>query len=97
MHPLERTNILSNDSFSKEEVIRACQKLSNKSPTGADQIPSYLIRGCCEPLEKATKKICNLCLKTKTFSKVWKLSKVCPIHKCDSGSDVVNYRPISYK
>ena len=40
-------------------------------------------------------KICNCSIKTGRFPDTWKVARVTPIHKKDSGDDISNYRPIS--
>jgi Reverse transcriptase (RNA-dependent DNA polymerase) len=83
------------DSFSEEEVAKALCKLKDKHTSGHDNIPSFFARDCAYVLAKPLQVIFNTALKTNTFPKLWKVSKVIPIFKSGEINDIGNYRPIT--
>lgn len=83
------------DDISQEEVMQAINDLKNKTSTGPDFIPTYIIKGCKDGLSRPLTLIFNACLKLKTFPSKWKITKVIPIFKKGNKNEVTNYRPVA--
>lgn len=77
------------------DIVDAGRKLNSKLTSGADGIPSFIVRDCIGALADPLQHVYNLILKTSYFPAVWKVAKVIPIHKKGDTSQVSNYRPIS--
>ncbi|CAH1975592.1 unnamed protein product, partial [Acanthoscelides obtectus] len=81
--------------FEEDEVVLALKQIKPKMTTGPDNVPAFILRDCASVLACPLTVLFNLCLTTCTIPELWKLSKVCPIHKNGSRNDVSNFRPIS--
>ncbi len=88
-------NTLYLKKFDKSEIHAACMQLKPTLTAGPDGVPSFFIRDCASILCDPLLKIFNLILKRSVFPEKWKLSRITPVHKKDSSSDVTNYRPIT--
>lgn len=92
--------IYTNDSlsvlhFTEDEIQKTLKNSKNSLTTGADGIPSFLLRDCAIVLSTPLHHIFNLILRKSIFPDVWKIAHVTPIFKKDEINDVRNYRPIS--
>lgn len=81
-------------SFNETDILAAIKKLANKMTSGHDRIPSFLVKDCARAFVPPLLAIFNLILNSCTFPDVWKLSRVCPILKCDKADNIQNYRSI---
>lgn len=88
-------NFLSSVRVDSAEITEAIKKLKPKFSSGADGIPSFIIKGCSELFVPILKHIFNLSLSSRTFPSLWKRSVVVPALKNGDASLVTNYRPIS--
>jgi hypothetical protein len=66
-----------------------------KKSIGPDGIPSYILKGCRDPLLKLLTFPFNLVLATGIYLERWKLSRVIPILKSGPRGEVENFRPIA--
>lgn len=83
------------DDASVRVTLRTLSELKPKITAGPDEIPAFLLRDCRHALAKPLSIIFNICLRTSTFPKLWKHSRVCPVYKKGEKCEVVNYRPVS--
>ena len=63
--------------------------------TGDDDISARFIKLAGPYITDSILKICNCSIKTGRFPDTYKMARVTPIHKKDSGYDISNYRPMS--
>lgn len=80
---------------SEGDIRQAIKRLSPKFTQGPDGLPQFMIKDCREVFISPLCYLFNLSIKTKTYPKQWKISKVIPVHKTGSKSDIRNYRPIA--
>lgn len=71
------------------------KRLPNKMSTGMDGIPCSIVKDMASCLIKPITQLIKCSIRFGIFPTVWKEAKVCPIHKADDPSLVINYRPIS--
>lgn len=81
--------------FDESEVLNILKTVKPKMTTGPDNVPAFILKDCASVLARPLTILVNLCLKSGTFPSVWKSSKVCPIFKSGSRSEIECYRPIS--
>lgn len=86
---------LSLFSVATRDVEKAIKKLKPKSSVGTDDIPPFIIKGCCGLLAPILAHIFNVSLRTSMFPAIWKEAIVVPIHKAGDAGIVSNYRPVS--
>ena len=79
----------------EDELVGILSKSKNKLTSGADMIPSFLLRDCKLILAKPLSIIINLSIRTSTFPNRWKVARICPVHKKGDAGQISNYRPIS--
>ena len=80
---------------SPDEIHDIIAKFENKLSCGLDGIPPKVVKMFPESLINCLTHIFNLSLSSGEFISSFKKSKVVPIHKKKSKSDMNNYRPIS--
>lgn len=83
------------EPITEAEILLAGKRLKNNMTSGPDGIPSFLVKDCLRILIQPLQTILNSILKASVFPEVWKIAKVCPIHKGQDRNSVSNYRPIS--
>ena len=76
-------------------VKRELRKLKRKKATGLDEIPSFILKDCANVLTTPLTKIINTSITTSTYPSDWKKSRLVPVYKSGSTSEIENYRPIS--
>ena len=81
--------------FDNEDMILAIKRLSNSKLSAFDGITSYMVKSCQTEIAPILTSMYNLSLKTRTFRKPWKKSKVTSLHKGGQTNNCNNYRPIS--
>lgn len=86
---------LSLPSITYTDISESISRLRNDSSGGPDGIPSCFLKHCLNNLLKPLHIIFNKCIRLGKFPSFWKRSKVVPIFKSGSRSEVANYRPIS--
>ena len=87
--------ILSDITFSEEDIVTAIKKIKPNAAAGPDGIPTKLLRECCEELSKPLYIIYRNSLNTGEVPGLLKDAIVTPIHKGGLRSDPKNYRPVS--
>lgn len=92
---LTKAQNISIENVNNIDFRLAIRKLKPKTSFGPDFIPPFVIKGCYEPLSNPLLHIFNLTIKNGIFPKLWKLSKVTPLHKDGDKSQATNYRPIA--
>ena len=80
---------------SKLFVEKQLATLKRNKATGADGIPSNLLKDAASGISTPLAFIINLSLRTSSIPSDWKLAKVVPLHKKGDTSLESNYRPIS--
>lgn len=88
-------NTFALDFISENDVYEVLRRIKPKLTSGPDGIPAFFLRDCALVLACPLMKIFNLCLKSKKFPDMWKLSRVCPVFKKGDKNLVINYRPIT--
>lgn len=63
--------------------------------SGADQIPTILVRECAEGCAYSLTLLYNLILQKSSFLCVWKISMIVPVFRSGDRDGTTNYRPIS--
>lgn len=87
--------IVDVSDFNKSEVEFHIDKLKARSATGPDNVPAYIIKAFKKQLARPLTHIFQLSLKTGTYPKLWKITRVSPIPKNGDKSMAENYRPIA--
>lgn len=77
------------------EIISIVDKLSNSSSKDAHYLNNKILKFIIDPLANILTQIFNLSLEQGLFPDALKITKVFPILKSGSSSDLTNYRPIS--
>ena len=93
-------NEVNNSEFKLETVSaayveRAVRALNKSKSPGADRIPVEILKDAVHLVSKPLTLICNASLEKGIFPQIWKFTRVTPIYKTGSKTDVNNYRPIS--
>lgn len=81
--------------LTRPEVRAALARLKPKRSAGPDGIPAFVVKDCSFILEEPLHHIYNLCLDASYFPDRWKITRVIPIPKSDTGSDVSGFRPVA--
>ena len=79
----------------EEDIIKIMAKFKNKFTAGPDMVPSFMVRDCRFVLAKPLESIINLSIRSGIFPRLWKIARICPIHKKGDKAVLTNYRPIS--
>ncbi|XP_062706730.1 uncharacterized protein LOC134287803 isoform X2 [Aedes albopictus] len=82
-------------NFSYDDVLRALTMLDASKGAGVDDLPPLLLKNCARSLVVPVMLLFNRSLEEKTFSSLWKIAFMIPIHKTGTLSHVENYRGIS--
>lgn len=77
------------------DVRSALKRLRPKRSVGPDGIPPYVVKDCRGVLEEPLLYIFNLCLEQGIYPECWKTTRVIPVPKAGSGSDVSGFRPVA--
>ena len=88
-------SLISVDSVTLEEVTIAIKSLKGNLTAGHDQVPAFLLKDCSFYLAPAIQKLINSILANSTFPSRWKISKITPVFKNGSKTNVSNYRPVA--
>ena len=86
---------IATPEITEKDVVNAFKKIKPKFTAGPDGLPAFFLKDCSSILAAPLAHIFNLSLQTCAYPDKWKSSKICPIHKKDSKSDIQNYRPIT--
>ena len=92
---LEHTETFKLRNITVSEVWKALKELKPKKATGADGIPSRLLKDGAEALASPLSVLFNLTIQQNVIPVEWKKAKVTPLHKAGEKDDPKNYRPIS--
>ncbi|KAJ2937264.1 hypothetical protein O0L34_g19366 [Tuta absoluta] len=82
-------------SLQIKEVTMALARLKPKRSVGPDGIPPFLVKDCRLVLAQPLHFLFNLCLKDSIYPEEWKLTKVTPIKKTATGSNIDEHRPVA--
>lgn len=89
-------SVLSDISFSCEEVHRTLNSLDTSKACGPDNISNLVLKNCSDVLYCPLTKLFNYSMETSTLPSDWKHSRVTPIYKNKGSKESPNsYRPIS--
>ena len=77
------------------EVLKTIKSLCNDCSTWYDNIPIFLIKPVAEYVSCPPAFIINNQILTRTFSKKWKISPICPFLTVNKSETPVDYRPMS--
>jgi exonuclease III len=80
---------------SSQCVFRHIRGLNLNKPAGPDTISPKVIKSCAPALTYIIHHIFESCIRSNTFPKAWKTSRVTAVHKKGSRTECGNYRPIS--
>ncbi|CAK1584172.1 unnamed protein product [Parnassius mnemosyne] len=81
--------------LSVRDIRTALARLKPKRSVGPDGIPPYIVKDCRSVFEKPLLHVFNLCLREGYYPEEWKLTRVIPVPKGGSNSDVSGYRPVA--
>jgi hypothetical protein len=82
--------------ISELDICKAFRRLRPSKSVRLDDIPSFVIKGCCtEIFVPVLKHIFNLSLTEHCFPTIWKQAAVFPVFRRGRTASVSNYRPIS--
>lgn len=87
--------LISLPHITEDDIFAALKRSKNSLTTGADGIPSFILKDCAYIFVEPLHHIFNLIRKTNTYPDIWKKAIICPIFKSGESDDVQNYRPIS--
>jgi len=91
--PMQNSFYCANISMS--ELIETVKKLKTSKTLVANCLSSFLLKASINSIAKLLLFICNLSIDTGIFPDQLKITRVIPIHKKGSMTDISNYRPIS--
>lgn len=83
------------NSVGPADLKMAMRRLRPKSSDGPDGIPVFLAKDCRTVLEGPLLYLFNLILSHSKYPDIWKVSRVTPVPKADSGHEVSDFRPIA--
>ena len=86
---------ISNININPEIIMLVVSKLSPKTSTTPDQIPSFALKQICTGILPFLLYFFNLSLTLGVLPWQWRTAIICPIHKKGSRSLAENHRPIS--
>lgn len=81
--------------YTESELSDIIKKLKNKNSSGLDEVPCSLLRQVSHTIITPLTHLVNLSFSEGLFPDELKISKVIPVHKRNSITDIANYRPIS--
>lgn len=87
--------VISVDHINASELRRAVRRLKVSSAYGPDAIPAFILKDCLSVLVKPLLFVFNLSLQHGVYPTLWKVSRVTPVPKSGSSTDVTNFRPIA--
>lgn len=97
--PDDLSNVLVEQQFSVREIttidIEKVMNLSNSSATGPDGLSPAIIKIAFPVMARPLCHILNYSIEKCIFPTLWKDALICPIPKCNSPSNVSEYRPIA--
>ena len=76
-------------------IEKQLKKLKRNKATGADDLPTGLLKDCASEISQPLCHLINLSLNRSEIPSDWKHALITPIFKSGSASDNDNYRPIS--
>ena len=79
----------------EKELLKAAQKMSNKTSMGDDDIPQDLFKLIVKHGAPSFLHIVNLSIREGKFPDRWKLSKIKPLHKGGDKTSPKQYRPVA--
>ena len=82
-------------SVTEKELLKAAQRMSNKSSMGDDDIPQDLFKVIVKFGAPAFLHIVNLSIREGKFPDRWKVSKIKPLHKGGDKTSPKQYRPVA--
>ena len=77
------------------EIFEICKSLKNSKAEGHDGISNIFIKFFSPILSEVLASLINRSMMSGVFPDIFKIAKVCPIHKSGSKQNPGNYRPIS--
>ncbi|KAI8424359.1 hypothetical protein MSG28_002893 [Choristoneura fumiferana] len=92
--PLKNVTISLNE-ITYKDLSRVVRQLKVSSSPGPDGIPIFVLRDCVSALAEPLLYLYNLSIKEMTYPSVWKLSRVTPVPKDGSSTEVSSHRPIA--
>lgn len=81
--------------FSVEEIRAAFKKLKNKASQGHDRVPMRVLKDCEPVLINTVHNLFNKIYESNRMPETWRCSRIIPVHKKGSKTEIENYRPIS--
>ena len=92
----KRKVITNDDNFmTRDNIIKAIKSIKIKNCEGYDRIPQRILYEGIDYLIEPMHKLFNLIYESKKLPQQWLISKIIPIFKKGSKTEVENYRPIA--
>ena len=82
-------------NITAERVEKIINTINIKKATGADNIPTKVVRQCKVTVAQQLSSLINLSINTGVFPNSLKVAQVTPIHKKNDPLNKSNYRPVS--
>ena len=82
-------------NITAERVEKIINTINIKKATGADNIPTKVVRQCKVTVAQQLSSLINLSINTGVFPDSLKVAQVSPIHKKNDPLNKSNYRPVS--
>lgn len=95
VHALPSAAHVTVDSLDADDISAAAKRLKARASTGPDGIPAFLVKDCISVLKIPLLHIYNLSLDKAMYPEMWKTSRVTPVSKVGSSSEVSDFRPIA--
>ena len=88
-------NLLSNISFTKDDIVKTMKSLNRNKAHGFDMVSIHMLKICGDPISKPLELTFKSCIESGKFFIEWKKANVVPVHKKNSKQLIENYRPIA--
>ncbi len=92
-NPIQETFLAEN--CTSNEISDIINNLKNTKSCGTDNVPTSVVKLTKDIISEPLCMIFNCSFTTGIFPNILKVSKIIPVHKADSTTNVNNYRPIS--
>ena len=93
-HEVFNKDNVSNESFTKKELLNVISKLKNNKAVGHDSIFNEMIKNTPEVVLNIVLKFINLCLRQSLIPRSWCIELITPIFKDGNLDEPNNYRGI---
>ena len=90
-----RSSMFKLKSMTPENVLKTAKRMRKTTSMGRDDVPADLFLLALPYMLPAVTHIINLSLMQSRFPKLWKISKLCPLHKGGDKNEPKQFRPVA--